>query len=71
MLDNPEKTARLIAALKSAAPFQVALMSDLIDHLASQEKPVVVKPLETVSDVSYQAMRAASFATSSPRKPTT
>ena len=53
MLDNPEKTARLIAALKSAAPFQVALMPDLIDHLASQQKPVVVKPLETVSDVSY------------------
>ena len=53
MLDNPEKTARLIAALKSAAPFEVALMPDLIDHLASQQKPVVVKPLETVSDVSY------------------
>ena len=53
MLDNPENTARLIAALKSAAPFQVALMPDLIDHLASQQKPVVVKPLETVSDVSY------------------
>ena len=53
MLDNPEKTARLIAALKSAAPFQVALTPDLIDHLASQQKPVIVKPLETVSDVSY------------------
>src|SRR5262249_13340820 len=53
MLDNPEKTARLIAALKSAVPFQVALMPNLIDHLASQQKPVIVKPLETVSDVSY------------------
>ena len=66
MLDNPEKTARLIAALKSAAPFQVALMPDLIDHLASQQKPVVVKPLETVSDVSYLGDEGASFATSSP-----
>jgi hypothetical protein len=53
MLDNPEKTARLIAALKSAVPFQVALMPNLIDHLAREQKPVVVKPLETVSDVSY------------------
>jgi hypothetical protein len=53
MLDNLEKTARLIAALKSAVPFQVAVMPNLIDHLAGQQKPVVLKPLETVSDVSY------------------
>jgi hypothetical protein len=53
MLDNPEKTARLITALKAAVPFEVALMSDLIDNLAQQQKPVVVKPIETVSAVSY------------------
>lgn len=53
MLDNPEKTARLLATLKAAVPFEVALMSDLIGSLAEQRKPVVVKPIETVSEVSY------------------
>lgn len=53
MLDNPEKTARLFAALKAAVPFEVALMPNLIGNLARQQKPVVVKPIETVSEVSY------------------
>jgi hypothetical protein len=53
MLDNPEKTARLLATLKAAVPFEVALMSDLIGNLAEQQKPVTVKPIETVSKVSY------------------
>jgi hypothetical protein len=53
MLDKPEKTRELMAILEAAAPFEVALMPDLIDHLARQQKPVVVKPIETVSGVSY------------------
>ena len=53
MLDHPEKTRELIAILEAAVPFQVALMPDLIEHLARQEKPLAVKPIETVSDVSY------------------
>jgi hypothetical protein len=53
MLDKPEKTRGLMAILEAAAPFEVALMPDLIEHLARQQKPVVVKPIETVSGVSY------------------
>ena len=53
MIDNPEKTTPLLTALKAAVPFQVAVMPNLIDHLARQQKPVVVKSTETVSDVSY------------------
>jgi hypothetical protein len=53
MLDNPEKTERLLSALKAAVPFEVGLLPDLIAHLARQQKPVVVRPIETVSDVSY------------------
>jgi hypothetical protein len=53
MLDNPEKTARLLATLEAAVPFEVALTSDLIGNLAEQQKPVAVKPIETVSKVSY------------------
>jgi hypothetical protein len=53
MLDNPEKTRELVNTLQAALPFEVALMPDLIDHLARQQKPVIVKPVETVSGVSY------------------
>jgi hypothetical protein len=53
MLDKPDKTRELMAILEAAAPFEVALMPDLIEHLARQQKPVVVKPMETVSEVSY------------------
>jgi hypothetical protein len=53
MLDKPEKTRQLVAALKAALPFEVALTADLIAHLARQQKPVIVKSTETVSDISY------------------
>jgi hypothetical protein len=53
MLDKPEKTRELMAILETATPFEVALMPDLIEDLARQQKPVVVKPIETVSGVSY------------------
>ena len=53
MLDRPEKTRELMAALEAAVPFEVALMPDLIAYLARQQKPVVVKPTETVSGVFY------------------
>ena len=53
MLDHPQKTERLMTALKAALPFEVALMPDLMDYLAQQQNPVVVKPIETVSGLSY------------------
>jgi hypothetical protein len=53
MLDKPEKTYKLMDILDAAVPFEVALMPELIVHLARQPKPVVIKPIETVSKVSY------------------
>jgi len=53
MLDKPEKTRELMATLEAALPFEVALMPDLIEYLSRQQKPVIVKPVETVSGVSY------------------
>ena len=53
MLDKSEKTRDLIAILEAALPFEVALMPELIEQLARQEKPVVLKPIETVSKISY------------------
>ena len=53
MLDKPEKTHELMEILDAAVPFEVGLMPDLIDHLARQQNPVVIKSSETVSKVSY------------------
>jgi hypothetical protein len=35
-IDTPEKTARLLAALKEAVPFKVELTERLIKHLRGQ-----------------------------------
>jgi len=53
MLDKPERTRELIATLKAALPFEVVLTPELVADLARQQKPVVVKPIETVSEISY------------------
>lgn len=53
MLDHPEKTARLFTPLKASVPFEAALLPAAISLLARQQQPVVVRPIETVSDVSY------------------
>jgi hypothetical protein len=53
MLDKPEKTRELVATLKAALPFEVALMPDVITHLARQQNPAVLRPTEAVSDISY------------------
>jgi hypothetical protein len=53
MLDKPEKTRDLIATLKAALPFEVALTPELVTDLAQQQEPVIVKPIETVSEISY------------------
>ena len=37
MLDHPEKTARLLAALKAAVPFEVELMPSLVNYLRAQQ----------------------------------
>jgi hypothetical protein len=37
MLDNPEKTARLMATLKAAVPFEVELMPSAIALLRAQD----------------------------------
>jgi hypothetical protein len=53
MLDHPEKTARLLAALKAAAPFEVELMPALIHYLQEQNVTAVSGIRQTVWDVSY------------------
>ena len=53
MLDKPEKTRELIAALKAALPFEVALTPELVALLAQQQASIVVKPTERVSDITY------------------
>jgi hypothetical protein len=47
MLDRPEKTYQLLAALKAAVPFEVELTPSLIAHLQAQQVAVAVKPRES------------------------
>ena len=53
MLDNPEKTARLLAALKAAVPFEVELTPEVVKHLQSKNVANVDQTHRTVSDLSY------------------
>jgi hypothetical protein len=53
MLDNPEKTVRLLAALKTAAPFEVELIPSLIKYLQAQNVATANQSCQTVSDLSY------------------
>jgi hypothetical protein len=53
MLDNPKKTAQLLAELKAAVPFKIELTPQLIKHLRAQHDAVADETERTVSDLSY------------------
>ena len=53
MLDNPEKTARLLAALKAAVPFEIELAERVIKNFRTANPPVAFAARYTVSDLSY------------------
>jgi hypothetical protein len=53
MLDNPERTARLLAALKAQVPFEVELVSSVVNYLRAQGITAADQPRHVVSDVSY------------------
>jgi hypothetical protein len=53
MLDKPEKTYLLLAALRAAVPFEVELTPSVIAHLRAQQVAAAVKPRQIVTEVSY------------------
>jgi hypothetical protein len=53
MLDNPEKTARLLAALKAAVPFEVELTPAVVKQLEWEKFAHADQTHRTVSDLSY------------------
>jgi hypothetical protein len=53
MLDNPEKAARLLAALKAAVPFKVELMPSLVTYLRTQHVTLADQTQHIVSNLSY------------------
>jgi hypothetical protein len=53
VLDNPDKTARLLAALEEAVPFDVELTPALIDYLRAQKLAAANRTHQTVSNLSY------------------
>ena len=53
MLDNLEKAARLLAALKAAAPFEVEVLPSVVKHLESENCTITDPMHQLVSDLSY------------------
>ena len=53
MLDKPEKTRELVATLKAAAPFEVALTQPVVALLRSQENTQAIQPRQIVVEISY------------------
>jgi len=53
MLDNPEKTAHLLAALKAAVPFEIELPTMVIKQLQADKVAAAHQTRQTVSDLSY------------------
>src|SRR6266550_4713407 len=53
MIDNPEKTARLLASLKAAVPFKVELVPSLVTYLRSQHVAFADQTQHVVSNLSY------------------
>jgi len=53
MLDNPEKTDRLLAALKAALPFEVELTTPLLKQLQSEGVADTDRGPRMVTDLSY------------------
>jgi len=53
MLDNPEKTARLLAALKAAVPFEVDLTPEVVKTLQAKNVANTDQIRRIVSDLSY------------------
>src|SRR4051812_12043069 len=53
MLDNLEKTLRLLADLKASLPFEVELTPSLTQHLRANHIVAADKNRHVISDVSY------------------
>ena len=53
MLDNPERTARLLITLKAAVPFEADFSEQLVKHLREHGDDIAEETRRTVSNVSY------------------
>lgn len=53
ILDNPQMTSRLLAALKAAVPFDVELTPEVVKQLQSKNAANAGQVRRTVSDLSY------------------
>jgi hypothetical protein len=54
MLDIPDKTARLVAILKAAVPFEIELLPSTLTRMRERSPEVPVSERETVFAVSYE-----------------
>ena len=67
MLDNPEKTARLVAALKAAVPFEVELTPEVVKQLQADKLLTPIRRTASSRICLMPVTKVASCATSSRR----
>ena len=53
MIDDQDKTQRLLAVLKRHVPFEVRLGPELVRHLTSQSPPIALPARPTVRELHY------------------
>src|SRR5258708_15156982 len=53
MLDNPEKTTRLLTALNASAPFEGEVLPSVVTHFQSENLAITTPTRQVVSDLSY------------------
>jgi hypothetical protein len=53
MIDNPQKTARLLAALEAQVPFEIEFVPSLVNYLREQSIAGADQARHVVSNVSY------------------
>src|SRR5207247_8515592 len=54
MLDKPDKTARLMAMLKAAVPFEVELLASTLARMRERSPDVPIGAKEMVFEVTYE-----------------
>jgi len=54
MLDKPDKTARLVAILKAAVPFEVELLASTVARLRERNPEIQINVMEMVFEVTYE-----------------
>ena len=70
MLDKPNKTTRLMVALKAAVPFEVELLASTLARMRERSPDVPISAKEMVFEVTYEPRHGGIICLIRPTAPT-